>query len=165
MDTLDEFLDIAGSIAWCSVATVDRRGRPRSRILHPVWERDGDGLTGWIGTTATALKTAHLAHAPYVSCSYWDPTHDTAQAECRARWVTGDDGLAAAWERLRSAPPPMGYDPAPIWLDGPLGGTSRRCGSTPGGCGCAAAPPAACRSPCGRRRGMTTPIVRSSAAA
>jgi len=121
MDALDEFLDIAHSIAWCSVATVDRRGRPRSRILHPVWERDGDGLTGWIGTTATALKTAHLAHAPYVSCSYWDPTHDTAQAECAASWVTGDDGLAAAWERLRSAPPPMGYDPAPIWPDGPTG--------------------------------------------
>jgi len=37
--------------------------------------------------------------------------------------VTGDDGLAAAWERLRSAPPPMGYDPAPIWPDGPLGGS------------------------------------------
>ena len=123
MDALDEFLDIAHSIAWCSVATVDRRGRPRSRILHPVWERDGDGLTGWIGTTATALKTAHLAHAPYVSCSYWDPTHDTAQAECAASWVTGDDGLAAAWERLRSAPPPMGFDPAPIWPDGPLGGS------------------------------------------
>ena len=100
MDALDEFLDIAHSIAWCSVATVDRRGRPRSRILHPVWERAGDRLTGWVGTTATALKTAHLAHAPYVSCSYWHPTHDTAQAECardlgdRRRRARGGVGAA-----------------------------------------------------------------------
>ena len=35
MDVLDEFIDIAHGIAWCSVATVDRRSRPRSRILHP----------------------------------------------------------------------------------------------------------------------------------
>jgi hypothetical protein len=122
MDTLDEFVDIAHAIAWCTVATVDRGNRPRSRILHPVWERHAGGLCGWVGTEATALKRAHLAHAPFVSCSYWHPAHDTAQAECRARWVTDGDGLIDAWERLRTAPPPVGYDPALIWPGGPLGG-------------------------------------------
>jgi pyridoxamine 5'-phosphate oxidase-like protein len=123
MDAIDEFIDIAHTVAWCNVATVDRRGRPRSRILHPVWERHGDALRGWVGTTATTLTVAHLAHAPYVSCSYLHPSHDTAQAECSARWVTDDERRVEAWERLRSAPPPAGYDPLPIWPDGPLGGS------------------------------------------
>ena len=35
----DEFIATAHRIVWCGVATVDRRGRPRSRILHPIWER------------------------------------------------------------------------------------------------------------------------------
>ena len=123
MDALDEFIDIAHAVAWCTVATVDRRSRPRSRILHPVWERAGDGgLRGWVATTRTAVKRAHLAHAPYVSCSYWHPSHDTAQAECAAAWVTAGEELAAVWERFRAAPPPLGYDPAAIWPDGPLGG-------------------------------------------
>jgi hypothetical protein len=46
----DAFATIAHRIVWCTVATVDRRGRPRSRILHPYWERADDGLVGWITT-------------------------------------------------------------------------------------------------------------------
>jgi Pyridoxamine 5'-phosphate oxidase len=121
MDVLDELIDIAHAVAWCTVATVDRHGRPRSRILHPVWERRDDGLRGWVGTTTTPLKVAHLRHSPYVSCSYWHPSHDTAQVECAAAWVTDDAERIAAWERFRTAPAPVGYDPAPIWPEGPTG--------------------------------------------
>ena len=49
----DAFVAIAHRIVWCTVATVDRRGRPRSRILHPYWERTEDGLAGWITTRPT----------------------------------------------------------------------------------------------------------------
>ena len=35
--------------------------------------------------------------------------------------MTAGEERAAVWERFRSAPPPLGYDPAPIWPDGPLG--------------------------------------------
>ena len=122
MDVLDQFIDIAHGIAWCTVATVDRRSRPRSRILHPAWaRRDDGGLCGWVATTRTPAKVAHLAHAPYVSCSYWHPAHDTAQAECAAHWVADADERAAVWERFRTAPPPLGYDPAAIWPQGPHG--------------------------------------------
>ena len=37
-DIEKDFLARVRQIVWCSVATVDRRGRPRSRILHPLWE-------------------------------------------------------------------------------------------------------------------------------
>jgi pyridoxine/pyridoxamine 5'-phosphate oxidase len=65
-------------IVWCTVTTVDTRGRPFSRILHPVWE----GATGWIATGRKTLKAKHLAGNPMVALSYWD-----AQMELRSRTV------------------------------------------------------------------------------
>jgi hypothetical protein len=115
----EEFIAVAHRIVWCTVATVDRRNRPRSRVLHPYWELTGDGLVGWITTRPTPLKVAHLGHSPYVSCSYWDPAHDTAVAECHAEWV---DDLAAkqrVWDLFRSTPEPLGHDPYKIWPGGP----------------------------------------------
>ena len=118
MTALDEFLDIAHRIVWASVATVDRRDRPRSRVLHPIWERDGDRLTGWVITRPTPLKRAHLAHAPYVSCSYWDPRHEVAVAECAAGWEHDVDVRARVWLAFLEAPEPLGYDFAQIFPDG-----------------------------------------------
>jgi hypothetical protein len=113
------FVAIAHRIVWCTVATVDRRGRPRSRILHPYWEQAEDGLTGWITTRPTPLKRTHLEHSPYLSCTYWDATHDAAVAECEASWVTDVETREHAWELFRTAPEPLGHDPSSIWPDGP----------------------------------------------
>ena len=63
-------------IVWCTVTTVDTKGRPFSRILHPFWE----GAVGWIATGRETLKTKHLAKNPMVAASYWDPSHDTVIA-------------------------------------------------------------------------------------
>ena len=35
------FVEMAHHIVWCSAATIDQSGRPRSRVLHPVWDWDG----------------------------------------------------------------------------------------------------------------------------
>jgi hypothetical protein len=113
------FIEVAHRIVWCTVATVDRRNRPRSRILHPFWESTADGLVGWITTRPTPLKRAHLAHSPYASCSYWDATHDVAVAECRAEWVDDIGVKAHAWELFCAADEPLGHDPYAIWPDGP----------------------------------------------
>jgi len=114
-----QFVEIAHRVVWCSVATVDRRGRPRSRLMHPVWETtDDDAIRALVTTRPTPLKRAHLDRSPFVSCSYWDPQHDTAVAECHARWLEPHE-RADAWERVRTAPPPVGHDPAAIWPDGP----------------------------------------------
>jgi hypothetical protein len=108
------FVEMAHRIVWCSAATVDAKARPRSRILHPIWEWDGHALVGWIGTQATPTKRAHLEASPYVSLSYWTPSQDTCVAECRASWAFDEATRTEVWERLRSAPPPVGYDPAII---------------------------------------------------
>jgi hypothetical protein len=118
MDPLDAFVTVAHRIVWANLATVDRRGRPRSRLVHPVWERHGDALVGLVASRPTPLRRAHVADHPHVSVAYWDPAHETAVAECAARWLPAGEH-EAAWERLRSAPEPAGYDPRIAWPDGP----------------------------------------------
>ncbi len=112
------FHAIAHQTVWCSMATVDRHDRPRSRLVHPVWEANHDGrLTGWLLTRPTALKRAHLAHSPYVSCSYWSPANDVAVAECGAAWGTDAD-RRDAWDLVLRLDPPVGFDPAPMFAGG-----------------------------------------------
>src|SRR6476646_6904646 len=74
---------MAHSIVWASVATVDENGRPRTRILHPIWEWDGTDLLGWIATVPSPVKKAHLAVHPEMAVSYWTTTHDTCAARLR----------------------------------------------------------------------------------
>lgn len=121
-DEVASFEAIAGDfdarvrrIVWCTVATVDRRGRPRGRILHPYWQ----GSTGWILTNRHSLKAKHLAANPWVSCSYWDPQHERVHAECLAEWIDDADQKRRVWELFRSAPAPYGYDPVAFWPKGP----------------------------------------------
>jgi hypothetical protein len=115
------FVGMAHSIVWASVATVDAKGRPRTRILHPIWQWDGAALVGWIATEPTPLKRAHLAAHPDISISYWRTNHDTCSAECRADWVFDDEGRTAVWNMFKNRPAPVGYDPAmiPQWAGGP----------------------------------------------
>jgi hypothetical protein len=118
MNTLEQvapaFVKMAHEIVWCSVATVDAKGRPRSRILHPLWQWENGRLTGWIATGPTPLKRAHLANSPYVSCNYWTPSQDTCLAECEAHWGFDDATRTRVWDLFKTAPAPVGYDPAMI---------------------------------------------------
>ncbi|MFF0271062.1 pyridoxamine 5'-phosphate oxidase family protein [Kribbella sp. NPDC004536] len=116
----NEFVERAHRIVWCTVATVGPDKRPRSRILHPIWE-NGDQLTGWIVTRATPLKVRHVAYSPYLSCSYWEPGHEVAVADCAAEWVDDVATRQRVWELYRDAPPPLGYDFWSVFPEGPAG--------------------------------------------
>lgn len=111
------FIDIAHRIVWATVATVDRDDRPRTRILHPIWEFDGTALRGWILTAPNSPKAADLAAHPQVSVTYWDQTQDTVTADCDAAWETTPELRRAAWDRFANGPEPVGYDPSiiPFW--------------------------------------------------
>jgi hypothetical protein len=108
------FVEMAHEIVWCTVATVDAKGRPRSRILHPIWQWESGRLTGWIATGPTPVKRAHLTASPFVSCNYWTPSHDTCLAECEARWAFDDATRKRVWDLFKNAPAPVGYDPGMI---------------------------------------------------
>ena len=123
MTTLDEiaepFITMAHKIVWCAAGTVDKKGRPRSRILHPIWEMVDGVPVGWIATGATPIKVAHLAQSAHMSCNYWSPEQDTCLAECEASWVEDTATKTEVWNKLANGPAPVGYDPATIpgWDD------------------------------------------------
>jgi hypothetical protein len=113
------FVEMAHRIVWASGATVDDQGRPWSRVLHPLWTWDGEQLTGLVATSPLSPKRAHLDAHPFISFTYWVPEHDTCTAQCHATWDHSDEGRAAGWQALATAPAPVGYDPAIIagWDD------------------------------------------------
>ena len=115
--TAPAFVEMAHSIVWCSAASVDAKGRPRSRILHPLWQWDGQALIGWICTSPTPVKRAHLEASPYLSLNYWTPNQDTCVAECKASWVFDDEARTNIWNLFVNTPEPIGYNPAiiPAW--------------------------------------------------
>jgi general stress protein 26 len=110
----EEFNKRVARIVWCSVATVDRKGRPRQRILHPIFE----GPTGWIATGRQSFKAKHLAKNPYVSLSYWDQQHEQIYIDAKAEWVDDMAEKRRLWDLYKSTPPPLGYDLQMIWQGG-----------------------------------------------
>ena len=109
-DELEEdFLRITAQTVFCVATTVDAHGRPRGRVLHPVFVvADGRPL-GWALTGRTPLKSRHLAANPHMSCSYWTPSHDTVLIDCVAGWVEDADEKRRVWELFRDAPKPLGW--------------------------------------------------------
>jgi hypothetical protein len=120
---LDEVVPAARSIAervvWATVTTVSPAGEPRSRLMHPVWfwER-GPVPEALVSSRTTPLKRRHLAANPRVSCSYWDPAHETLVVDATAEWVAAGD-LPAVWQEVAAVAPPVGFDPAMVWPEGP----------------------------------------------
>ncbi len=111
------FVEMAHRIVWASAASVDAQGRPRSRVLHPIWQWDGARLIGWVGTSPTPTKRAHLQASPYLSLNYWATNHDTCVAECRASWAFDEETRTMLWNLFATTPEPLGYNPAiiPAW--------------------------------------------------
>ena len=116
-EVADSVRSIVERTVWATLTTVGRDGRPRNRLVHPVWWWDGEGR-GLVTSRATPLRVRHLAANPYVSCFYWAPHHDTVAIDATARWLP-DEELVAAWESIAAVPEPVGFDPATIWPDGP----------------------------------------------
>jgi len=119
--TADAFRTMAHEIVWCTVATVGPDDRPRTRVLHPFWEWEGDDLVGWIATSPTPLKRAALEHSANVSLTDWAPNHDTATADGAATWHLDDETCERVWDTFTGLPAPVGYDPhiIPTWAGGP----------------------------------------------
>jgi general stress protein 26 len=106
-----EFVERAHALVWCAAATVGADGRPRTRLLHPVWE----GGTGWITTRRHSPKEADLARTPYVSLAYVTDVTCPIYADCEAVWEDDPATKRRVWNLIASLAPPLGFDPAPIY--------------------------------------------------
>ena len=117
-DIAPAFVAMTRDIRICTLATVDVRGRPRTRMVQPIWEWDGEHLSGCVLVTDTPVKRAQLEACAFVSCSYWKPNQDTCLAECSAQWATDDAARQRAWDLFENTSTPVGYDPGIIgWED------------------------------------------------
>lgn len=108
-DIQDEFMARAQQAVYCNVATVDPKGRPRSRVMHVIW----DGSIGWVITSPNSHKTRHLANNPYVSLAYISNPMKPVYADCTADWIHTVDEKHRVWELHKTIPPPLGFDPTP----------------------------------------------------
>jgi general stress protein 26 len=104
----DDFLRITTATGYCVATTVDGRGRPRGRVLNPVFVAVDGRPRGWAPTGRTPLKTAHIAANPHVSCAFWSPSQDTVFADCVASWVEDEGENEQVW-RLFEREPPLGW--------------------------------------------------------
>ena len=75
-----EFMDRVQRVVWCSMATISAEDRPRSRLVHPVWE----GTTGWLTTRRQTLKVRHIEGNPFVSFGYVTEITKPVYVDCRA---------------------------------------------------------------------------------
>lgn len=107
-DIESEFLRRVQTMIWASAATIDTKGRPRSRILHPIWE----GSTGWIATGRGTLKARHLDANPYLSLAYIADVMNPVYVDCRISWEDDPAERRRVWDLIKSHPEPYGFDPA-----------------------------------------------------
>lgn len=115
----EEFLRFTSEIVWCTVTTVDGKGRPRSRVLHPIWQVIDSLPVGWIVTGKTPIKAGHLATNPHLACSYWSPAQNLVYIDCVATWEEDIARKQFVWDLFMNTPPPLGYDLSAFGSDGP----------------------------------------------
>lgn len=113
-----EFMHRVRTMVYCSAATVDRHGRPRSRVIHPVW----DAMTGWFTTELRTAKAKHLAANPHISLAYIADPFKPLYVECRAVFLNDPATRQQVWDLYKTIPEPLGSDLALTWghVDNPV---------------------------------------------
>lgn len=104
-----EFMARVTQAVYCIVATVDRQNRPRTRVMHPIWE----GSTGWVISWPQSHKAKHLAANPHVSLAYLPETAKPVYVECVVEWIDDRAEMQRVWELHQTIPAPLGFDPQP----------------------------------------------------
>ncbi len=116
----DSFFEYVRDIKYATMTTVDRKSRPRARVLFPVWEVVDGRPVGWLAVYRTPIKSAHLAANPHTTYSYWSPRQNTAFVDSVSTWADDDQSRRHAWRLyVEGGPPGVGYDPIRYWPGGP----------------------------------------------
>ncbi|WP_336205393.1 pyridoxamine 5'-phosphate oxidase family protein [Nonomuraea sp. LPB2021202275-12-8] len=111
-----QFNAYVGDIVYATMTTVDAKGRPRARVLIPIWEVVDGRPLGWLATYRTPVKAAHLANNPHTTFSYWSPRQNAVSVDTVAGWVEDEEVKRRVWDLYRAGSPPgAGYDLGNFW--------------------------------------------------
>ncbi len=123
-DIQSEFIQRVQQAVYCNVATADRLNRPRSRVMHLIWEFAPAGPTGWVISWTETHKSKHLARNPAVSLAYIHDPYKPVYVDCHAAWVDDPAEKLRIWRLHQSTPAPIGFDPEPHYgtIENPLYG-------------------------------------------
>ncbi|MEU6726481.1 pyridoxamine 5'-phosphate oxidase family protein [Nonomuraea wenchangensis] len=111
-----QFAAYVGDIVYATMTTVDAKGRPRARVLIPIWEVVDGRPLGWLATYRTPVKTAHLARNPHTTFSYWSPRQNAVSLDTVAEWVSDPAVVRRVWTLYREGSPPgAGYELGNFW--------------------------------------------------
>ena len=108
-DIQTAFMELVRAAVYCNVATVDRKNRPRSRVMHPIW----DGPIGWVISWPQSHKAKHLSNNPAVSLAYIHDPLKPVYVDCIAAWAGDVMEKRRVWDLHKTVPPPLGFDPEP----------------------------------------------------
>ncbi|KAB2344747.1 pyridoxamine 5'-phosphate oxidase family protein [Actinomadura rudentiformis] len=112
----DEFDAYIGDIVYATMTTVDKKGRPRARVLIPIWEVVDGKPVGWLATYKTPVKEAHLANNPHTTFSYWTKRQNAVAVDTVAEWVDDLDIKKRVWDLYsRTSPKGAGYELGQFW--------------------------------------------------
>ena len=122
-DIQAEFLARVSQAVYGTLATVDRQNRPRSRVVHPIWE----GYIGWLISWPASHKAKHLASNPAVSLAYMPDKAKPVYVDATAAWIDSAEEQQRVWDLHATIPPPLGFDPQPHYgtIDNPYYGLLR----------------------------------------
>src|SRR5580765_5858298 len=96
-DLQGEFMARVSRAVYCAMATIDQHNRPRSRIMHPIW----DGPIGWIISWPQSPKAGHLARNPSVSLAYIADRDAPVYVDGIAEWIDAVEEKGRIWELYR----------------------------------------------------------------
>ncbi len=94
----EEFLQRVRTMVYCSAATIDLHQRPRSRVLHPIWE----DRAGWVTTGPKTAKAAQLAANPFMSLAFIADPFKPVYVECRASWQNDPETRQRIWDLYKT---------------------------------------------------------------
>ncbi|MEU0538710.1 pyridoxamine 5'-phosphate oxidase family protein [Nocardia sp. NPDC005978] len=117
-DIETQFDDYIGETVYAHMVTVDRKNRPRARVLIPVWETVDGNPVGWLATYRTPVKEAHLANNPNTTFSYWNRKQNSVHIDATADWIPLEDLTTRqhVWNLyLNTSPRGAGYPLSNFW--------------------------------------------------
>lgn len=109
----EAFAQRIGAAVWCNAATVDQHGRPRSRVVHPIWE----GRTGYVTTAVPTAKVNQLAAMPWISLAYIAEPFRPTYVECAVHIRNDRATKHHVWDLFARTPEPLGADLSSAWGD------------------------------------------------